>query len=573
MPDYRPDRDHEAALTSTARHVLITAPPGTGKTCLSVRLAAQVARSVESDQRILLLTFSNQARTQLEREAAGGLTRELRRRVHITNYHSFFWYSVRAYRRALRLPMDLDIGSTRRRAEALSEAEPVLARALAEHEGMIESLAEHSFPEFRDSRTPDEEQLARLLSVVHREHREGRLVFDDLGALFWELLTRFPSVDAVYKRRYPVVIADEHQDASALQDAVARRLGRERLIILADEMQLIHEFRGADRARLKQHSREGATQLTLRTPHRWHDSRSFGEWLVAVRERLQGGGRSLQLPETVQVERTPAEHGATGMKPIVRSAVSQAFRDGAATVAVIARANDQVSDLRSYLCRKKQYPHQIGTQDFEEARHDIEQLPLHRDQQTIAHHAVDRLQALVPTLSTPVVDQLRRRLLSDDVNVSRAGAEASSILNALEPIYTEGPRAYFASLVAALTACRDSGHHLPRTEAVRALRMTADATLDDPVTFDAVIARYAEAVLEAAQVAPRMENGLFLMTAHQAKGKEFDGVVLADLSARFWPDHEESRRLFYVAVTRAARSLTLVAPDRRASPILRLCTG
>jgi superfamily I DNA/RNA helicase len=102
--------------------------------------------------------------------------------------------------------------------------------------------------------------------------------------------------------------------------------------------------------------------------------------------------------------------------------------------------------------------------------------------------------------------------------------------------------------------------------------MTADATLDDPVTIEAVLARYAESVLTAAQVAPRMERGLFVMTAHQAKGKEFDAVVIADASARFWPDNDERRRLWYVALTRAAHSLTLIAPDSRPSPLLALCT-
>jgi superfamily I DNA/RNA helicase len=39
--------------------------------------------------------------------------------------------------------------------------------------------------------------------------------------------------------------------------------------------------------------------------------------------------------------------------------------------------------------------------------------------------------------------------------------------------------------------------------------------------------------------------------AHQANGKEFDVVILADLDARLWPDPADARRLFYVVVTRA----------------------
>ena len=63
------------------------------------------------------------------------------------------------------------------------------------------------------------------------------------------------------------------------------------------------------------------------------------------------------------------------------------------------------------------------------------------------------------------------------------------------------------------------------------------------------------------------------LCAHPAKGKEFDAVVLADAMERFWPDNLENRRLFYVVVTRATRSLTIIAPDAGASPLVALCAG
>ena len=46
---------------------------------------------------------------------------------------------------------------------------------------------------------------------------------------------------------------------------------------------------------------------------------------------------------------------------------------------------------------------------------------------------------------------------------------------------------------------------------------------------------------------------------------------MADAMSRYWPDKPENRRLFYVALTRATKSLTIIAPDSNASPILDLC--
>lgn len=67
--------------------------------------------------------------------------------------------------------------------------------------------------------------LTRLVSSIRNELEAGRLVFDDFGALFWQLIHEYPTIGDAYRRKYPIVIADEHQDASGLQDAVVRELG------------------------------------------------------------------------------------------------------------------------------------------------------------------------------------------------------------------------------------------------------------------------------------------------------------------------------------------------------------
>lgn len=569
MPDIRPDPEHEAVIASQARHLVVTAPPGTGKTFLSVRLAGQLAPDLPVGACVLLLTFSTQARTQLEREAARQLDPETRRRVEVTNYHRFFWRGVLAYRRALGLPMQLDVGSRGRRKQALRQVDEGVAQALDRHVGLLEALAEHAFAEFRDRRTPDDEVLKRLLAVVEDEHHAGRLVFDDLGALFWKLLERFPAVDEAYRSRYPVVIADEHQDASALQDAIVRHFGHDRMVIFADPMQLIHEFRGASHTRIEKHVAECDDRIVLHTPHRWHGNDIVARWLLAVRSRLQGRTAACQPPAELTIEQSPAGRGFNGMKPRVKDAVSRAFADGVNTVAVIARDNARVGALRSYLCRQRQFPRQIGTEDFEDARQDIEELPGLSEPRAVARHAMTRLADLVPTLDPAVEKQVNRRLQPDGIKLSGAGAKAGPILRALTPIYEVGAGTYFTSLVAALDACTADGHYLPRREAVHALRVTADGLKGQPPDLELAIDCYSAAVLAASNMAPRTDRGLFVMTAHQAKGKEFEAVVLADATARFWRDDDEHRRLFYVVITRATRSWTVVAPDQGASPLIR----
>ena len=61
----------------------------------------------------------------------------------------------------------------------------------------------------------------------------------------------------------------------------------------------------------------------------------------------------------------------------------------------------------------------------------------------------------------------------------------------------------------------------------------------------------------------RRQRGLLLLTAHRAKGLEFDHVAILDVLDGGWyrvgqdEDHDAPRRLYYVAMTRARQTLTL----------------
>ena len=71
------------------------------------------------------------------------------------------------------------------------------------------------------------------------------------------------------------------------------------------------------------------------------------------------------------------------------------------------------------------------------------------------------------------------------------------------------------------------------------------------------------------------KNGVVLSTIHQAKGLEWSNVFLIHAAEGRFPNPrsfedrsalEEERRLFYVAVTRAADELTILAPASFGTP-------
>lgn len=74
-----------------------------------------------------------------------------------------------------------------------------------------------------------------------------------------------------------------------------------------------------------------------------------------------------------------------------------------------------------------------------------------------------------------------------------------------------------------------------------------------------------------------LQRPLHLMTAHRAKGKEFETVVILDADDRTWPlrpkdqrEMEAERRLFYVAFTRARKKVILLhEKDATLSPFVK----
>jgi DNA helicase-2/ATP-dependent DNA helicase PcrA len=73
----------------------------------------------------------------------------------------------------------------------------------------------------------------------------------------------------------------------------------------------------------------------------------------------------------------------------------------------------------------------------------------------------------------------------------------------------------------------------------------------------------AEALAQAEDAASYDFGGLYIGTAHSAKGLEWDHVLIAGAEQAAWPDTAENLRLFYVAITRARDSLTITCARKR----------
>lgn len=565
---FRDDAEQDAVVLSDERHQVVVAPPGTGKTSLAARLAARYADELAPHERVLVLTFSNEARGQLEREAVRQISPSLRRLVNVTNYHSFFWNTVRAYSSALELPPDFAIESRRRRLAILRNAHRAATNALPGY--LCDTIAELEDPDLRPALPIGTTELECLLAAVATEQRAGHLVFGDLGALYWKLMRRFPTVAAAYQARYPILIVDEHQDASALQDAVVRHLATRRLVVLADPMQLIHAWRGAEEVRLQRHLAECGREYALSTPHRWHNDPEVGRWLLAVRARLEGRTAPHAMPSSVRVHLTDRLHGRNGMLAAMRFAVLRAFAAGCESVAVLAWTGDNVATIWDHLSRNGLSPRQIGiTHTFESTAELAEDLPLLHEQ-PLVERALATVYRLMPSIPLPLRQQVAQRLGPTGTRKAGSGVQARGLLEAMDLIYLEGDVAFFRAIATAVDAMQSGGHHAPRAEDVRLYSAVGSSGLSIP---EDQLRLFRQRLMAMSHASPRRARGLLTMTVHQAKGREFDAVVLYGATDRDFPDTAEFRRLFYVAVTRARTMWDFVAPSGQESPLLAALSG
>ena len=101
---------------------------------------------------------------------------------------------------------------------------------------------------------------------------------------------------------------------------------------------------------------------------------------------------------------------------------------------------------------------------------------------------------------------------------------------------------------------------------VELLREAAEEHADEAGESEWPIASFREWLAEWARSCRRRQRGLLLTSAHKAKGLEFDHVVVLDGGWERRNDAEDrdaQRRLYYVAMTRARRTLTLTGMPGR----------
>jgi UvrD-like helicase C-terminal domain/UvrD/REP helicase N-terminal domain len=393
----------------------------------------------------------------------------------------------------------------------------------------------------------------------------GRLPFSALAPAAADLLSRCNAIAAMLAARHPVVILDEHQDSSLLQHQVVSAFGRHegsRFRVFGDPMQAIYEGDAAGSITWDRLLAEAGSSGSLTEAQRWREDRALGDWILAARGELRAG-RPLPFqdaPPSVTVLRISGlrcagfGHGNPGQ---LARPIQDFTRQAEGSVAVLSRHNNHVWGL--HIAAGGTLRLNEGA-DYERAYALLEEaLANVNSAQRLALCLAEHIRSVSTGFDTTKHDAVRRALRPHRIDYGRHHV-LRGFLESFEPIYEAPCLDTFCRTAKAIKEAPPSWLTIRMPASMRLIGQLRPQANDDPLEcLDALVAR-----IKAG--AGRLTRSV--STVHKAKGLEYDHVMIGNFSAAHFGDDEMSRRIAYVALSRARRSVTLLVPKQQPSPLL-----
>jgi len=611
------NQEQTEAVTASGGPVLVVAGPGSGKTrVVTLRIQYLVEAMGIHPGRILAMTFTNKAAGEMKRRLKDSLGDEIRH-LWIGTFHATCARLLRIHHLEADLPAgftiideedQLRILKTILRDPAIGTGAPKAASIRNAIEG-----AKRDGVRWKDfkGRGPQRE----MVKEIYRRYEEqlaaqGALDFNDLILRAVDLLKTAPGVLGKLQERFLHVLVDEFQDTDGLQYELVRLISAKHgsLFVVGDDDQSIYGWRGARVENMLDFRRDHPSCRVVKLQKNYRStSRILKAAMAVIRCNEERTDKELWTdgPEGCAVRFVQAgdERGeARAIAREVKDVVSSGGRLGA--VAVIYRIHAQSRAIEEALIEAA-IPYRIvgGVRFYE--RMEVKDLLAYLK---LAFNPRDDL-SFARVLNVPPrgfgEETLRRiRQAAESAGASLLEGASAAVKDRLLPPRRLEDLARFTAMIeehhrlsssltpsqllAKIITTLSYEDYLKagfpeaaetRIENVRELVGLVEEfeeTSDEPslaLLFDRI------ALQTSVDTMDTKEDRVTLMTAHSAKGLEFDGVIVAGVEDGLFPyrffgsydlppaqvrkEMEEECRLLYVAMTRARERLLLTAARSR----------
>ena len=599
-----------SAVACTDGPLLVIAGAGSGKTRVITRRIAHLIEIGVAPESILAVTFTNKA------------AREMRERVEslvgptptiLSTFHSFAARFLRG--QADRIGLDARF-TLFDRSDSEAAVKAVLKRLKLDSSmwspsgimafvGSAKSEMRDCQDALRDADTNWEHEAARVYEAYEELlRRNNALDFDDLLFRTVQALTDDPSLREALNDRFRYVLVDEYQDVNQVQYRLVRHFGdaHRNVCVTGDPDQCIYAWRGARPQYMLEFEQDfpGAVVVRLEQNYR-STNRILRSASQVIRFNSQHGDKELFSDlgegERIRMCRLPDEIDES---LAVVERIHELRHAGArySEIAVFYRLNSLSLPVeRALMSNNIAYQVLHGLEFFK--RKEVKDLLayvrclfniddeislariINTPTRGIGKKTIDTLAAAASARGIPL-----GRLLADgvpaDVGLSARATAAvdrfAAMMRELRPVDPENaPAAPILREITRVTSYED--FHAKRSKKAgldphgNIHQLIAFAADHDRGENDRGVAGFLEDVSLYTDVDAWEEDAdkVALMTVHSAKGLEFPHVIIIGLDQDIFPhmgpsrdqDIEEERRLFYVGMTRAMQSLTLLTTDTR----------
>ncbi len=597
--------------------LLVLAGAGSGKTrVITQKIVHLVKRCDLKGFHIAALTFTNKAAREMQSRLADQLEAKYRRGMRISTFHNLGLNILKREHAHVGLKPGFSIYDAQDVQQLIKE----LMRRAFDGDDQASEMQWQISAWKNDRISPERAQLEAngdpkqvaasvLYEAYNRTLRAYNAVdFDDLIGLPVELFDAQPEVLEHWQNRIRYLLVDEYQDTNATQYRLVQQIVSVRgaFTVVGDDDQSIYAWRGAQPENLALLSEDFATLKVIKLEQNY---RSAGRILKAANKLIGNNPHvfekrlwsELGYGDPLKVIQAKNEdHEA---EQVVSRLLAHKFQSGGrfCDYAILYRGNHQ-SRLFERALRESQIPYKIsgGTSFFayQEVKDVMAYLRL------LVNDDDDN--AFVRVINTPrreigptTLEKLAGYATGRGISLCAAAYELG-----LETVLPERAVSRLREFVEWLADKSDQAQRGDPLEAVKSLvndiryeEWLLD-TCNDPKTAERRMGNVHELLTWLGRMAEQEGDGaslsdlvsrmtlmdilerneeeqrddcVALMTLHAAKGLEFPHVFMVGVEEQLLPHHssldednvEEERRLCYVGITRAQKTLTFSMALRR----------
>jgi DNA helicase-2/ATP-dependent DNA helicase PcrA len=614
--------EQRAAVEHKDGPLLILAGAGSGKTrVITCRIAHLLAQGVPPDQ-ILAVTFTNKAAREMRERVTDTVGSITNSGMVISTFHSLGMLIMRecidriGYKKNFSIYGAADQGRLLR--DLVREFAPPGEKFDADRILSLISAGKSRLETPATFRYNSGDPYAALAADIYPRYQKrlkafNAVDFDDILMLTEQLLREHAELRNLYRERFRYVMVDEYQDTNMAQYKVLRLLvdGHRNFCVVGDDDQSIYAWRGANPANILDFEKDfpGAKVVKLERNYR-----STGNILSAAnavikhnitrKDKLLRATGEDGLPVALYVcEDEEAE--AVQVAELIRGAIYRK-EAGYSDFAVLYRTNVQSRAFEEQF-RYENVPYVlIGGQQFFDRKEVKDILAylrvivnpsdevnllrvLNYPKRGIGSTSADRLIRASSERDCSLWKILAETITVDgmDVRVSEAVTKFVDLLSRYRELFKakSGLSGILQSMIKELGIEGELRRSLDNPELARRRMEHVDEVVNAMAGYEErepqpTLRGFLEKVSLLDNEAPGgdskekklAQDAVVLMSLHSSKGLEFDNVFLVGLEEEYLPhlksisegcDVAEERRLCYVGITRARKTLTLTHCLRR----------